>query len=103
VLDSEVLGRVVETGVFGLVAFLLIGVSVVFVARSTIASRAVPDASLALIGAAAAVCFLVGATLFDVLGYPHVTYVFLYIAGLTAAVVQRPSPARKPPAPRRVE
>jgi O-antigen ligase len=93
VLDSEVLGRLVETGVLGLLAFLLIGVAVVFVARGTIAARAGPYAGLALIGAASAVCFLVGSTLFDVLGYPHVTYVFLYIAGLTAAVVPR-APAR---------
>jgi hypothetical protein len=92
VLDSELLGRVVETGVFGLLAFLLIGVSVIFATRRTIASRAGPYASLALIGAAAAACFLTVSSLFDVLGYPHVTYLFLYIAGLVAAVVQRPPP-----------
>jgi hypothetical protein len=93
VLDSEVLDRLVENGVVGLLAFLLIGVSVVAVARRTIASRDGPYAGLALIGAAAAVCFLVVATLFDVLAYPHVTYIFLYIAGLTAVVVRRPEAA----------
>jgi hypothetical protein len=99
VLDSELLGRVVETGVFGLLAFLLIGVSVIFATRKTIASRAGPYTSLALIGAAAAVCFLTVSSLFDVLGYPHVTYIFLYIAGLVAAIVQRPPPRQpvKPP------
>jgi hypothetical protein len=93
VLDSEVLDRLVENGVVGLLAFLLIGVSVVAVARRTIASRDGPYAGLALIGAAAAVCFLVVSTLFDVLAYPHVTYIFLYIAGLTAVVVRRPEAA----------
>jgi len=92
VLDSEVLGRLVETGVIGLAAFLLIGVAVVFAARSTIAGRVAPYAGLALIGAAAAVCFVVVSSLFDVLGYPHVTYIFLYIAGLVAVVVQPPAP-----------
>jgi len=51
-----------------------------------------PYAGLALIGAAAAVCFVVVSSLFDVLGYPHVTYIFLYIAGLVAVVVQPPAP-----------
>jgi O-antigen ligase len=88
-----VLDRLVENGVVGLLAFLLIGVSVVAVARRTIASRDGPYAGLALIGAAAAVCFLVVSTLFDVLAYPHVTYIFLYIAGLTAVVVRRPEAA----------
>jgi hypothetical protein len=97
VLDSEILGRLVETGVFGVLALLLIGVSVVFATRKTIASRAGPYAGLALIGAAAAVCFLTVSALFDVLGYPHVTYVFLYIAGLAAAVVVRPPPGKHPP------
>jgi O-antigen ligase len=99
VLDSEVLDRLVENGVVGLLAFLMIGVSVVAVARRTIATRAGPYAGLALIGAAAAVCFLVVSTLFDVLAYAHVTYIFLYIAGLTAVVVRRPdavAPARGP-------
>ena len=99
VLDSEVLGRLVETGVIGLLAFLLIGVAGVCVSRRTIGSRAGPYAGLALTGAAAAVCFLVVSTLFDVLAYPHVTYIFLYIAGLTAVVVQRPpvAPAHRLP------
>jgi hypothetical protein len=96
VLDSEVLGRLVETGVIGLAAFLLIGVAVVLAARSTIAGRAAPYAGLALIGAAAAVCFVVVSFLFDVLGYPHVTYIFLYIAGLVAVVVQPPALRRAP-------
>jgi hypothetical protein len=100
VLDSEVLGRLVETGVVGLVAFLLIGVSVVFAARRTIAGRVAPDAGLALVGAAAAVCFVVVSSLFDVLGYPHVTYIFLYIAGLVAVVVA-PAPPPQPPRPSR--
>jgi hypothetical protein len=101
VLDSEVLDRLVENGMVGLLAFLMIGVSVVAVARRTIASRDGPYAGLALIGAAAGVCFLVVSALFDVLAYPHVTYIFLYVAGLTAVVVRRPEPA--PPARRRIE
>ena len=39
ILDSEILGRLVETGVLGLVAFLLVGISVMLVSRRTIAAR----------------------------------------------------------------
>jgi hypothetical protein len=95
ILDSEILLRTVETGVIGLVAFVLIAVSVVYASRSTIAARANPYAGLALIGTAAAVCFLVASTLYDVLSFSHITYIFLYMAGLAAVVVERrPATAR---------
>ena len=89
ILDSEILGRTVETGVLGLLAFLLIGVSVVFAARRTIAARDPVTSPPALIGAAVAVCFIVVSTLFDVLSFPHATYIFLYMAGLTTVVIGR--------------
>jgi hypothetical protein len=89
ILDSEILSRVLETGVVGLAAFLLIGISVVLAARSTIAARDPTFAPLALMGAAAAVGFLVASALFDALGFPHATYIFLYMAGLVAVVVAR--------------
>jgi putative inorganic carbon (hco3(-)) transporter len=98
ILDSEILGRTVETGVIGLVAFLMIGLSVVFVARKTIAHRDPRFAPAALIGTAAAVCFLVVSTLYDVLAFPHAPYVFLYMAGLVAvAVGRRPAAPSRPP------
>ena len=42
---------------------------------------------MGLIGAAIAVAFPVLALLFDVLSFPHVPYVFLYMTGLVAVVV----------------
>jgi O-antigen ligase len=100
ILDSEILGRTVETGVLGVLAFVLISVAVVFTARRTIASRVSPYAGLALIGTAAAVCFLTVSTLFDVLGFPHITYIFLCLAGFVAAVADPPT-ARHAPRTRR--
>jgi O-antigen ligase len=98
VLDSEILNRIVETGILGLVAFVLIAVSVVFAARKTIAERDPTAAPYALCGTAAAVCFLVLATLFDELGYPHGAYIFLYIAGLVVVVVgPRAAPEAREP------
>ena len=87
ILDSELLHRTIEMGVLGLLAYLFMGLSVVLSARATIASRDPTGAPLALIGAAAAVSFLVVSTLFDVLSFPHATYIFLYMAGLVAAVI----------------
>jgi hypothetical protein len=97
IIDSEILGRTIEMGVVGLLAFLLVGGSVVLAARPTIIGRDPTFAPLALIGAAVAVCFLTVAALFDVLGFPHATYIFLCMAGFVAVVVARdrePDPVR---------
>jgi hypothetical protein len=101
ILDSEVLGRLVETGILGLAAFLLIALSVILVARKTVSQRDPRFAPAALCGVAAAVCLLVLATLYDVMAVPHVPCVFLYLAGLAVAVVGPGSrPAVRPPSPR---
>ena len=87
ILDSEILHRTLEMGVLGLIAFLLMVVSVILSARKTIAERDPRWAPVALIGAAAAAAFLTLSALFDILSFPHATYIFLYTAGLVAVVV----------------
>jgi hypothetical protein len=96
ILDSEILGRLVETGVLGLVAFILIALSLILLLRKTIAERDPRWAPAALCGTAAAVAFLVVATLFDVMSVPHGTDVFLYMAGL-AVIVAAPGRERDAP------
>ena len=64
-LDSEILTRTIEGGVLGLMAFLLVPIAVVAVARRPIASRDPTDAPVALIGASVAVAFVVLSLLFD--------------------------------------
>ena len=49
--------------------------------------------------AAAAVCFIVVSTLFDVMSFPHVPYIFLWTAALLAVIVGQPRPAPPPPEP----
>lgn len=93
ILDSEILHRLVETGVIGLVAFLLIPIAVIVGARRAIAGGDPRSAPVALVGAAAAACFLVAGFLFDVLSFAHAVYIFLAIAGLVAAVTSDPTPA----------
>ena len=102
VLDSQILTSTIETGVIGLIAFLLVGAAVILAARRTINRRESPYASVALMGAACAAAFVVVSALFDELGFPHATYIFLYMAGLVSVVVGRgvpedPLPEALPP------
>jgi hypothetical protein len=64
-------------------------VTVVAVARGPIRARG-PDAPVALAVAAAAVCFLVVSTLFDVMSFPHVPYIFLFMAAMLAVITASP-------------
>lgn len=89
ILDSEILHRLVEMGVVGLLSFLGMVVAVVWTARITIASRDPVWSPPALVGTAAAMSFATMATLFDELAFPHDVYIFLYMAGLVAVVVGR--------------
>jgi hypothetical protein len=89
ILDSEILLVGIETGVAGLAAFLMIGISVILVARKTVALRDPRWSPAALWGVAAGVCLLVVSTLYDLIGFPHGTCIFLYTAGLVTVVVAR--------------
>ena len=94
VLDSEILNRVLEVGIVGLAAYVVMILSVVVVARGPIRSRDPVRSPVALAVAAAAVGFLVLSTLFDVMSFPHVPYIFLYLAGLLAVVLRPPDGVR---------
>jgi hypothetical protein len=87
ILDSELLHRTIEMGVVGLLSYIAMILSVIFSARRIIAGRDRRWAPMALMGAASAMSFLTVSLLFDVLAFPHATYIFLYMAGLTAVVV----------------
>ncbi len=104
ILDSEILVRLIEMGVLGLVSFLLLGVSVIACARRTIHSRHPTWGTAALAGAAAAAVFLALAFLFDSNAFAQVPYIFFCFAALVAALIKRPEtsvrhPAATPPAP----
>ena len=97
ILDSEILMRTIDTGVLGLVAFLLVGISVIASSRSLIAARDPRTAPIALVAALVAVAFLVATLLFDELSFPHATYIFLYMVGLGTVVLPRVGEASAPP------
>ena len=83
ILDMELLRQIIEVGVIGLIAYAFMAIAVIAVARGPIRARG-PDAPVALAVAASAVCFLVVSTLFDVMSFPHVPYIFLWMAAMLA-------------------
>jgi len=87
VLDSEVLGRLVDTGVIGLLALFAMLLFIVFAARATIRSKHPVWSPPALAIAAAAVAFLVLAFLFDITSFPHDPYILMSLAGFLAVLV----------------
>jgi uncharacterized membrane protein len=100
VLDSEILGPLVETGVFGLAAYLMIAVSLMLFSRKPAASRNPRLSTPGLVGVGAGITMLIASILYDFLGFPHGAFTFLYFAGLVAAAI-RPgayglAPARVP-------
>ena len=105
ILDMELLRQLVEGGVLGVLAYLAMGATVVAVAVRPIRRRDLHDAPIGLWAAAAAACFIVVSTLFDVMSFPHVPYIFLWTAALLAVVVAQPQerPAAEPVAKRRQE
>jgi hypothetical protein len=97
ILDSEILGRLIETGVVGLVVYLLFPLSVILTARRTVSERDPRWAPAALCGVAAAVSFIVVSTLYDVMSAPHAPDAFLALAGMVTVVV---ASERAPSGPR---
>jgi len=93
ILDSEILRRIVETGLLGLAFFLLIPLAVIASARGMLGGRDPTRTSIALVGAAAGACFIVVSTLYDVLAFPHAAYIFLYLAGLVSVAIGSPGPS----------
>jgi len=89
ILDSDFLGRLIDMGILGLAAYVLMMLSVVATARPVIRSRHPTWAPVALACAAAGVATLVGAALFDELSFPHDPYIFLTLAGFLAAIATR--------------
>jgi len=97
VTDMELLRQLIEVGVVGVLAFVMLIVVVVAVARRPIRARRPDEAPIALAVAAAAVCLLMVSTLFDVMSFPHVPYVFLWMAALLAVITApRPEPEPEP-------
>ena len=88
ILDSELLLRVVETGIIGLAVFLLMIGTVIVVAAGVLRTGDPLRAPPALAIGAAAAAFLCLTSLFDEWSFPHAVYTFLTLAGLLAVLVR---------------
>ncbi len=89
ILDSEFLGRLIETGVLGLVTYFSMIVATVVEARKVIRRADPAKVSLALMCAAAAISFGVLTFMYDTLSFPHGPYLFLCLAGMVAVLTER--------------
>ena len=87
ILDSEVLSRLIDSGVFGLAAYFALLVTVFAGARKLIHAGDPRRADLALAVAASTVAFIVLSFLFDVMVFPHTPYALLSLAGLLAVML----------------
>jgi hypothetical protein len=91
ILDSEILSRLVDSGIIGLLSLVFMLVCIVAGARGLIRSRHPVWAPPALAVAAAAIAFLVLAFLFDVSSFPHTPYILMSLAGLLAVMLSQPA------------
>ncbi|HEY4098295.1 MAG TPA: hypothetical protein VGM33_22415, partial [Baekduia sp.] len=84
VLDSEILNRVVDVGVVGVLAFTLMVLSMVVAANGPIRTRDPRWAPVGLAVGPAAIAYFVLCFLFDVDSFPHTPYILMSLAGLLA-------------------
>ena len=96
ILDNEYLAMIIGVGVVGLLLYIAILVATMTSAHATIRGPDPRRARYAL-AASATVAVLATATfLFNVLAFPHVPYLFFFIAGLIVAMRRRPAPQPDP-------
>jgi O-antigen ligase len=106
IFDNEYLGQLFQVGALGLLAFIALIVTPLFVARSVLRSDDPVRGPPALAAGAACLAFGVACSLYDILTFPQAPYLFLFMAAMCtcAASVEVPAGwmARVPPVMRRV-
>jgi hypothetical protein len=90
VLDNELLDRLIEGGVLGLAAYVLMFLSMICVAAGPIRRREPMAANVGVIVASGAIGTLVLSATFDFVAFPHGPYILLAFAGLLAVVAKPP-------------
>jgi hypothetical protein len=92
ILDNEYLALVIGVGFIGVAAYLFIFATALSAAHPTIRGPDPRRSSMALSCAGAVAVVAVVTLLFDNLSFPHVPYLFFFLAGLIV-VLREPSPA----------
>lgn len=97
-LDNEYLGRIIETGVVGLVAFLLLILTVIRVAYRASRCKDPDRARMGVAVVASVSVYLVTNFVYDSMAFPEAPYLFFFLAGL-AVVAAPPAKPFRPPVP----
>jgi hypothetical protein len=97
VLDNEYLALLIGNGVLGLVAYVFVLLSVLIVCHRTIRSGDPVRGPPALAVAAGTAAVVVTSQLFDLIAFPHVPYMFMFMAGMAVACAV-PARRREPAA-----
>jgi hypothetical protein len=87
IVDSDFIRPLVETGVLGLVAFLMVPLSLISACGRSASRRESRFSAPAVVGAAAGVAFIISAVLYSVMSLPHAPDVFFYVAALAVVAV----------------
>ncbi len=93
IFDNEYLGQLFQVGALGLLAFLALIVTPLFVARSVLRSDDPVRGPPALAAGAGCLAFGVACALYDILTFPQAPYLFLFMAAMCicAASVEVPA------------
>jgi O-antigen ligase len=110
IFDNEYLGQISQVGVLGLIAFLALILTPLFIVRSVLRSDHPLRGPPALAAGAACLAFGVAASLYDILSFPQAPYLFLFMAAVCtcAASVEVPAgeaarlSSESSPVPRRI-
>jgi hypothetical protein len=84
-VDNQYLLLVIETGLLGVAAYLAIAIAIWTVNHPAVRGRDPIRGPPALAISAATASFVVSTALFDVLSFPHVPYLFFFLAGMATA------------------
>jgi O-Antigen ligase len=95
-LDNDMLMRLVESGVIGLLAWLGMLIGLIAIAAPLIRGGDMRRGPPALAIAAGAGGFLVMSLLFDMMSFPQTPYIMVALAGLLAVLIKRPTPVPSP-------
>jgi hypothetical protein len=93
IFDNEYLGQLFQVGALGLLAFIAMIVTPLFVARSVLRSDDPVRGPPALAAGAACLAFGVACALYDILTFPQAPYLFLFMAAMCTCAASVEVPA----------
>jgi O-Antigen ligase len=93
IFDNEYLGQLFQVGALGLLAFLAMVITPLFVARSVLRSDDPVRGPPALAAGAACLAFGVACALYDILTFPQAPYLFLFMAAMCVCAASVEVPA----------